>query len=177
MAVSKAIFAELAPLYRSAGFWPRPVRPSTKAPPFRKWNVPDPERKLGELDGWLTTHGTCGIGLVLGSPFPDGSKLAAVDIDRDDYVRAAAALLHNPVCGRIGAKGIAYLVRLKGDGKYRALKVKGEDGYKVGEILCNNRFLVLPPTIHPETKQSYQWVGKPLLEVDYLDLPLVEASE
>lgn len=177
MTAPKGIFTEFAPLYSKAGFWPRPVRPGTKAPPFQKWNVPDPERKLGELDGWLQTYGNLGIGLVLGSTFPDGSKLAAVDIDRDDYVRATAALLRSPVCGRIGAKGIAYLVRLKGHGKYRALKVKGEDGYKVGEILCDNRFLVLPPTIHPETKQPYQWVGKPLLEVGYLDLPLVEASE
>ncbi|TCQ78685.1 bifunctional DNA primase/polymerase-like protein [Ochrobactrum sp. BH3] len=177
MAVSKAVFAELAPLYRSAGFWPRPVRRGTKAPPFQKWNVPDPERKLGELDGWSETYGSWGIGLVLGSPFPDGSKLAAIDIDRDDYVHATVALLRNPVCGRVGAKGIAYLVRLKGNGKYRPLKVRGDDGYKVGEILCDNRFLVLPPTIHPETKKSYRWVGKPLLEVGYLDLPLVEASE
>lgn len=177
MSVSKDTFAKLAPLYRKAGFWPRPVRPGTKAPPFQKWNVPDPERKLGELEGWLKTCGTCGIGLVLGSPLPDGSKLAAVDIDRDDYVRATAALLRSPVCGRIGAKGVAYLVRLKGNGKYRPLKVKGDDGYRVGEILCDNRFLVLPPTIHPETKEPYRWVGKPLLEVDYLDLPLLEASE
>lgn len=177
MSVSKATFAKLAPLYRKAGFWPRPVRPGTKAPPFTKWNVPDPERELGELEGWLKTHGNCGIGLVLGSPFPDGSKLAAVDIDRDDYVGAAAALLLNPVCGRIGAKGIAYLVRLKGDGKYRPLKVKGDDGYKVGEILCDNRFLVLPSTIHPDTGQAYRWVGQSLLEVDCNELPVVEASE
>jgi len=81
MAVSKAIFAELAPLYRSAEFWPRPVRTGTKAPPVAKWNIPDPERNPGELEGWLRTHGTCGIGLVLGSPFPDGSKLGSGPIN------------------------------------------------------------------------------------------------
>ena len=78
-------------------------------------------------------------------------------------------------CGRIGAKGIAYLVRLLGDGKYRALKVKGKGGAKVGEILCDNRFLVLPPTIHPDTEQPYRWIGRPLLEVDYRELPIIEA--
>lgn len=169
------IFGELAPLYRKAGFWPRPVRPGTKNCPFQKWNTPDPERKLGELDGWLETHGHWGIGLVLGSPFPDGTKLAAVDIDHNDYVRVTQALLRNPICGRIGAKGIAYLVRLSGDGKYRALKVKGEGGTKIGEILCDNRFLVLPPTIHPDTKEPYRWVGRPLFEVDYRELPIIEA--
>jgi hypothetical protein len=171
----KRIFGDLAPLYRKAGFWPRPVRPGTKACPLKKWNIPDPERKLGELDGWLEQFGHCGIGLVLGSPFPDGTKLAAVDIDRDDYVRVTQALLRNPPCGRIGAKGIAYLVRLRGDGKYRALKVKGEGGAKIGEILCDNRFLVLPPTIHPDTEKPYRWIGRSLLEVDYRELPIVEA--
>jgi hypothetical protein len=169
------IFAGTAPSYRKAGFWPRPVQPGTKACPLKKWNVPDPERTLGELAGWLNTYGHWGIGVVLGSPFPDGTKLAAVDIDRDDYVRVTTALLRNAPCGRIGEKGIAYLVRLRGDGKYRALKVKGEGGAKVGEILCENRFLVLPPTIHPNTEQPYRWIGRPLLEVDYRELPIIEA--
>jgi len=175
MAESNRIFGDAAPLYRNAGFWPRPVRPGTKACPIKKWNVPDPERKLGELDGWLEQFGHCGIGLVLGSPFPDGTKLAAVDIDHDGYVRVTEALLRNPPCGRIGAKGIAYLARLRGDGKYRILKVKGEGGDRIGEILCDNRFLVLPPTIHPDTEQPYRWVGRPLLEVDYRELPIIEA--
>lgn len=169
------IFSDHAPLYRKAAFWPRPVRPGTKACPLQKWNIPDPERKLGELEGWLEQFSYCGIGLVLGSPFPDGTKLAAVDIDRDDYVRATHALLRNPPCGRIGAKGIAYLVRLRGDGKYRALKVKGEGGTKIGEILCDNRFLVLPPTFHPDTERPYRWIGRPLLEVDFRELPIIEA--
>lgn len=175
MVNAERIFGDLAPRYREAGFWPRPVCPGTKACPFKKWNIPDPERKLGELDGWLEQYATWGIGVVLGSPFPDGTKLAAVDIDHDDYVRVTQALLRDPPCGRIGAKGIAYLVRLRGDGKYRALKVKGEGGAKIGEILCDNRFLVLPPTIHPDTEQPYRWVGQPLLEIDYRELPIIEA--
>jgi hypothetical protein len=169
------IFAELAPEYRKAGYWPRPVRPGTKACPLKKWNIPDPERTLGELDGWLDTYGHWGLGLALGSPFPDETRLAAVDIDHNDYVRVTQALLRNPPSGRIGAKGIAYLVRLRGDGKYRVLKVKGEGGARIGEILCDDRFLVFPPTTHPDTQQPYRWVGRPLLEVDYRELPIIEA--
>lgn len=169
------IFGALAPLYRRAGFWPRPVKQGTKACPFKNWNVPDPERKLGELDNWLEAYGNWGIGLMLGSPFPDGTRLAAVDIDRDEYVRVGHALLRNPPSGRIGAKGIAYFVRMRGDEKYRPLKVKGENGVKVGEFLGDKRFLVLPPTIHPDTKQAYRWVGRPLLQIDYRELPIIEA--
>lgn len=169
------IFADFAPVYRKVGYWARPVRLGSKAPAIEKWTTPDTERKLGELDAWLTNYGHLGIGVVLGSPFPDGTRLAAVDIDHDSYVKATTALLGNPVCGRVGAKGIAYLVRLRGDGKYRALKVKGQDGAKIGEILCDNRFLVLPPTTHPDTGKPYYWVGQPLLEADYRELPLLEA--
>ena len=169
------VFREHAPSYRKAGFWPRPIKPGTKACHIQKWETPDPERKLGELDSWIETYVHWGIGLLLGSPFPDGTRLAALDIDRDDYVRAAQALLRNPPSGRIGAKGIAYFVRLQGDGKYRPFKTKGDDGFKVGEFLADKRLLVLPPTTHPDTKQSYRWVGRPLLDVDYRELPLIEA--
>jgi hypothetical protein len=164
-----------ATAYRNAGFWPRPIKLGTKACFIPKWETPDPERKLGELDNWLEAYGHFGIGLLLGSPFPDGSRLAAVDIDRDDYSRVTKALLQNPPSGRIGAKGIAYFVRLKGDGKYRPLKQRGEKGVKVGEFLADKRLLVLPPTIHPGTKQPYRWIGRSLLEVDYRELPIIEA--
>ena len=66
-------------------------------------------------------------------------------------------------------------MRLLNDGKYRALKVKGKGEDKVGEILCDKRFLILPPTIHPDTDQSERWTGRPLLEVDYHELPIIEA--
>jgi Bifunctional DNA primase/polymerase, N-terminal len=169
------VFATHAHSYRTAGFWPRPVKPGTKACAIKNWNIPDPERKLGELDHWLEAYGHWGIGVVLGSSFPDGTKLAALDIDRDEYVRVGHALLRNPPSGRIGAKGIAYFVRMRGDEKYRPLKVKGENGVKVGEFLGDKRFLVLPPTIHPDTEQAYRWVGRPLLQVDYRELPVIEA--
>ncbi len=173
MLAREGTFGELAPLYRQAGYWPRPVRPGSKACYVSKWQTPDPERLAGELQSWLEQYPRHGIGVLLGSPFPDGTRLGAVDIDHDDYVRVVKALLLNPVCGRIGAKGIAYLIRIRGDGKYRALKVKG--GVKVGEILCDKRLLVLPPTIHPDINQPYRWIGKPLLETDYRELPIIEA--
>ena len=152
------LFENLPRFTEGEGFYPRPVRPGTKACPFQKWTIPDPERKVGELDGWLESHGHWGIGLLLGSPFPDGSKLAAVDIDRDDYVRVAQALLRSPPCGRIGAKGIAYPVRLLGDGKYRALKVKGKGGAKVGEILCDKP-PARPTTDDPSGHQANPTAG------------------
>jgi Bifunctional DNA primase/polymerase, N-terminal len=175
MSGSKGIFSELAPALQRAR-----VVPTASSSQHEGLSFPEVDHSRPRAKGW-------GVGWLAGKPwslghrplvrfaFSDGSKLAAVDIDRDDYVRVAQALLRSPPCGRIGAKGIAYLVRLLGDGKYRALKVKGKGGAKVGEILCDSRLLVLPPTIHPDTKQPYRWIGRALLDVDYRELPLIEA--
>lgn len=175
---SGSTYGELAPRYRESAYWPRPVKFGTKRPPMPEWEIPDPARAAGEVEGWDQTFANHGIGLLLGSPFPDGTRLAALDIDRDDYVRIGQALLRNPPSARIGAKGIAIFARLRGDGSYRGFSVKRGDGkqnIKVCDFLCDSRFCVLPPTIYPKTENAYRWVGKPLLEVDYRDLPIIEA--
>jgi hypothetical protein len=54
-----------------------------------------------------------GIGLVMGSPLPDGTTFGALDIDRNEYVRVAKAMLSgDPPCGRFGSKGAVFFVRV-----------------------------------------------------------------
>jgi hypothetical protein len=113
----------------------------------------------------------------MGSPFPDGSTLGALDIDRDEYIALGRVLLRDPPCGRIGQKGIVYFVRVLGVVGNPEFRVKGEskDWGKVAECLFHKKLCVIPPTIHPETGAAYRWVGTPLLDVDFNDLPIVEA--
>lgn len=175
--MTRNIFKEYAPAYRGAGYQPRPVMKGSKGCKVKSWQRPDEEWNSSTLIGWESKYANAGIGLLLGSRFPDGTLLGALDIDHDDYVRVASILLDNPTCGRFGSKGIAYFVRVKGDGKYRQFKIKPDDGSEpilVGELLCSKRLCVIPPTIHPDTTQPYRWVGKPLLEVDYTALPIIE---
>jgi hypothetical protein len=172
------IFAEEAPLYRDLGYWPRPIAPGTKACKIKHWQAPDSEIDPATLESWRKAHAGDGIGLLLGSPFPDRTVLGALDIDNDDYVRVAGTLLLDPPCGRIGARGILFFVRIKGDTAYRELKIKADDGrptLKVGELLVARRLAVIPPTIHPDTREPYRWVGPALHEITYADLPLLEA--
>lgn len=173
--MKRGVFATWAQLYRERGFWPRPIAAGTKACPVKGWQKPDDQRAPHELVHWLEQFGACGIGLLLGSPLPDGTRLGAVDIDRDDYVRVTEALLRRPPCGRIGARGAAYFVRVSGDLSYR--QIKAHDGSKIGEVLVTKRLLVIPSTIHPDTRREYRWLGAPLLEVDFRDLPLLEISQ
>lgn len=176
--MSKGVFADYYLAYADVDYEPRPIQPGSKACKEKNWAKPTSELPNDIFSDWANSLSGHGIGLRLGTPMPDKTVLGALDIDDDRYVRAAGFLLGDPPCGRIGSKGIAYFVRLKG----RSLKsktvfqVKLESGetIHIGELLSTGSLLVIPPTIHPTTKLPYRWTGKPLLEVDPNDLPIVE---
>ena len=166
-------FAELAPRYRERGLWPRPIALGSKACPIKAWQKPDSDLQVGELRRWAETHAHYGIGLLMGTPLPDGTRLAALDIDRDEHVRVTEFLLGGAASGRVGKKGAAYFVRLRGNPKNATLKTPG--GVHVADLLFSKKLCVIPPTIHPDTKAPYRWIGTPLHEIDFNDLPLIEA--
>lgn len=169
-------FSKWAPLYRAAGFWPRPILPGTKGCFIRSWPRPDPEIPPAEFGRWSWDYGACGIGLVMGSPFEDGTRLGAIDVDRDEYVGVARALLQDPPCGRIGSKGAAFFVRVAGDLGNPKFTVRGaadREWGKVVECLFTRTLCVIPPTIHPSTDEPYRWIGTSLLEIDFRALPII----
>ncbi len=174
--MSKGVFATWAQRYRQLGYWPRPVRPGTKECRVKQWQRPDHEIPAEALQLWETKYRDHGLGLNMGSPFPDGTRLAGLDIDRDEYLPLARALLSDPPCGRVGSKGAVFFVRVRGAGKSIDFRVKGEKDQtiRVGEFLFLRRFCVLPPTIHPSTNEPYRWIGTPLHEIDFTKLPLIE---
>jgi hypothetical protein len=168
-------FASEAPRYRSAGFWPRPIELGSKACKIKGWQRPDPDIGQADLDRWLEQYGQQGIGLLMGSLLADGTTLGALDIDRDEYVRVVRFMLGDPPCGRIGSKGVVYFVRVAPGVKNRKFRVGGKDGEQIAEALFVKSLCVIPPTIHPDTKQPYRWIDpeKSLLKVDPLTLPLI----
>ncbi len=177
MAEPAFVYRDHAPLYSEKGFWARPVTLGSKACYERNWQLADDELPRGTLDAWLKAKADHGIGLLMGSPFPDRSTLGALDIDNNAYARVGAALLGKPPCGRFGKKGAVFFVRVRGEPKNLEFRVKGELGErfgKVAECLFTKKLCVIPPTIHPETGNPYRWIGKPLLETDFEDLPIVE---
>ena len=166
-------FGEFARLYREWGLWPRPITPGSKACPIKGWQNSDHQFGQQVLENWLRIYAGFGIGLVMGSPLADGTTLGAVDIDRNDYVRLAEFLLGDPGCGRVGQKGAAYFVRVRGKPKNGALKTP--DGVQVADLLFSKKLCVIPPTVHPSTGDPYRWIGRPLHEIEFTDLPLIEA--
>lgn len=171
-------FAELYPSYRDKGYSVRCVPHGSKGPKVKGWNKPDADQPESFYEKMAKDPGAPGIALLLGTSFPDGTTLGALDVDHDDYVRVAHFMLGNPACGRVGNKGIAFPVRLRGEMKKARLpfEVKLPDGGKIstGELLGKGSVLALPPTIHPTTDRPYEWVGKPLLETSFEELPVIE---
>ena len=160
MSEAPSIFADWVDVYRRLGYWPRPISAGAKACHVPGWQKPDAEFPLLTAS-WPTKYGHLGIGLLMGSPFPDGTTLGALDTDHDDYTRIAQALLRDPPCGRVGKKGAVFFVRVRGRLSNPEFKVRGEEGKrygKVAECLFTKKLCVIPPTIHPDTGQAYRWI-------------------
>lgn len=168
-------FGQFAPVYRSLGMWPRPLM--GKACKEIGWTTPDPALSPEVLSSWEQDKGTYNIGLLAGSPFPDGTKLGFLDIDDDRFIRLGQALLGHPLCGRRGKKGIVipirYLPNFSPERKIRS--PIGETGKlkDVAEYLLDGAVCAIPPSIHPETSQPYHWLGRPLHEMNFNELPLI----
>ncbi len=174
--MSKGIFETWAPIYRECGLEPRPVKPGTKACRLKGWTKPDSEFSPEVLESWIHDFGHYGIGLRMGTELPGGGRLGAVDIDRDEYVGLAKVLLGNPPCGRFGSKGAVYFVRVVGDLGNPKFKVAGEVGKVWGQVvecLFNKTFCVVPPTIHPDTNSAYVWIGSPVHELNFSNIPII----
>lgn len=170
-------FGDWAKIYQDLGYWVRPV--VGKAPKIKNWQLPDHEQPEGIIEKWIEQKPDHNIGLVTGSPFPDGTLLGFLDIDHDNYIGLGRTILGNPKCGRIGAKGIAYPFRyIPGLETPQKMRPKGQENAHLGhtgEILINGSLCVIPPSIHPKTKNPYAWVGTPLHKLDFNDLPLIGA--
>ncbi len=150
-------FRNWAPIFRRLNTWPRPIKPKYKACTIFKWQLPDDQQAPETFDEWMQRFGHHGIGLLMGSPLPDGTRLGALDVDRDEYVALAKVLLGNPPSGRIGQKGVVYFVRYRGQLGNPEFRVSGDANASWGKLLnvCSTRSFVpfrLPsirkPTVH-----------------------------
>lgn len=172
-----SIFKEFASQYWKAGFSPVPLHPASKRPVQDGWQKyhekqPTPE----EMEEWATKYPNANIGLVLGSHTVGDTRLLAIDIDVDDqemiqrFVRAIGT--KDPA--KKGKKGLTIFVRgpkkIENTMRIKASKVGSAP---VIEILSCKTQTVVPPSVHPDTGQPYEWLGKSLLDFNIQDLPLI----
>jgi hypothetical protein len=174
------IFAELGERLIERGYGALPIMPGTKRPGFlfagcwvglanwqRRFNNGVPSSM--ERARWAA--GDSGLCVVAGY-----KGLVAIDTDTDDPIIVAAlrkVLPPSPVRkrGQKGETAFYYGPEVKESKSWNI------DGKRVVDLIGPGRQTVLPPTIHPDTKQPYRWLTSETLEdVAPDDLPLLPAD-
>jgi len=135
----------------------------SKGPPVKGWpKAPLMPSHDADLNDTLLGNNQCNIAIGLGI-----SGLVAVDIDvqSPELVDMLFSEIQQSPAIKLGAKGFTCIY--KSDGSTHkswllpeTLRNKiGEAKAKV-EFLAGNHYTILPPSIHPDTLQPYQWVSQ-----------------
>lgn len=154
------IFSSEAPKYWNVGLPAIPLLRGEKRPAINRWQLfADTKPTEDEKRVWLETFPDGNIGLPMGA----SSGLVAIDIDTDDpkILGILDKLLPPTPWTRVGKKGMVRIYRFNGE---RTNRIKGSDNSMICEILSKGTQIVLPPSIHPETKRPYV-ANAPLYEV------------
>jgi hypothetical protein len=169
------IYDRNAPRLLQHGYHPVPVAPlgfeTDKCPvrwdphtqqffKFKNWNTlppvvdPQPGANIGALMG---------------------GAVVCLDFDHDDAALVISEVLPESPVNKVGERGWTSF--------YRAESVipcedfYNEDGELVLQILGAGKQTVLPPSIHPKTKQPYRWTnGHSLYDTPVEELPLLPAD-
>lgn len=153
-----SIFRDFAPVYWQAGLPVIPLKRfdsiakgAGKAPILNEWtNYADHMPSQGMQSHWLASHPDSNIGL----PFGEASGLCAIDIDTEDeeVIEAIRSVLPASPWKRVGKKGMGLIYRWQGQANF---KLRDSNNESIVEFLGKGNQMVMPPSIHPDTKQPY----------------------
>ena len=146
-----SIFAQTAPAYYAAGVPVIPLHFQDKRPAVHGWNKYADEMPTAEEQaGWIKSFPNGNIGLVLGKM----SGVSVMDIDTVDpvLIEKITNILPRSPWVRIGKKGMVIAYRYTG---IKTFRIKTSDGQSLCEFLSDRTQVVLPPSIHPDTKRPY----------------------
>ena len=165
--------------YYETGLVPIPIMPQTKRPVkdahgFNEWahrGIPRP--KVEFFDEHYNISKGFGIGIVCGS----ASNIVVVDIDTDAY-DVMHACPPSPLRRR-GQKGEARFFQFNPDLHNCNFSRKDAKGNREGvDILVEKKYIIVPPSIHPETKRPYVWLTPDdLMSIDINDLPVLTPEQ
>ncbi len=173
--MSKGVFANEAKKYWGIGLSALPIAKKTKRPAISSWtayqaNLPRAERR----DEWLKKYHDSGIGINLGTQISETEQIIAIDADDDGWVRPLSKIFGENACAKRGKKGATYFARVPKSEKIKSTALRAADGYGGVDVLAGGKQTVLPPTLHPDTGNPYEWLGSVLYDVDLESLPQTE---
>ena len=149
--MSKNIFVTNAALYWAVNMPVIPLHSMEKKPIPLGWQklhdtMPDEKTQTQ----WLKQYPNGNIGLPLGKQ----SRVVALDIDTTDesLIRLIEQTLPSSPWIRYGKKGKVLAYRYTGQKTFR---IKATTGETICELLSEKTQVVLPPSVHPDTKLPY----------------------
>jgi hypothetical protein len=150
-------FASVALALWERGYSIVPLEPGDKAIKLPGWQRYCKERaNRATLEMWLDWPER-NIGLALG---PASGVIALdFDYDRDGKHAEIIKTIGDSPAKKRGVKGFTAFYRFSNQ---RSVKY-GIGGDSVLEVLSTGRQTVLPPSIHPDTKQPYEWLTRQAL--------------
>jgi hypothetical protein len=155
----------------SNGYCAVPVVPGYKKPGIYSsgaWHAMPAwtTRYLSQLPNAIERHTwnrapEAGVCVILGR---SSGHLVAVDVDIDECVESVMAVLPETRFQKRGAKGLTLFYR--SHIPPRPFDRVLDDGRRerMVDFLSEGRQTLLPPTLHPETGNPYEWVGEGRLE-------------
>lgn len=124
---------------------------------------------------WIDQYGCdCGLGVCTGKEVLPGLRFAAIDGDSDAWRGVLRSFFLKNLSGKRGRKGETLFV--VAEKSLKSTTLKDHAGKQIVDVLIGGRQTVLPPTMHPETGRPYEWLGQPLTEVSFEELPILTAT-
>jgi hypothetical protein len=166
-------FGLYAPLLLRNGYSPVPIEPGDKRPlgAIGDWNrLRQAPLTVDEIAAIAAEYPNAGLGVVGGY-----GDLVPIDIDTEDPDICAAidVVLREPLVSKRGRRGATVFCR-DPSGRVKSRKFKSTDGVMMLEVLATGQ-VVIPPTLHPETKQPYIWLTDyNLLQITLDELPVLQ---
>ena len=135
-------------------------RPGHRGVGLLKWQRFCQQRpSRDEIQLWSDPSANNGIGVAFG---PASNDLIGIDVDTDDpeIIAAIMSVLPRSTVIKRGAKGFTIFFRGPGiESKSWNVNEK-----RVLDLLGPGKQSVLPPSVHPDTKQPYVWTGPDALQ-------------
>lgn len=177
----QGVYADFALEYFKKGYCPIPIinQKDCRAPLIEEWQTLSMKQMtLKDVENYCRIYPNALISLVMGHEIGPHWKIAAIDIDKEDLVVDAQSAIGPFPCAKKGQKGLTVFCRVHKDTGLKAKKFfekkeKGKIGSPGIEFLYEKNQTIVPPSLHYITREPYQWIGKSLLEIGPLDLPII----
>jgi len=153
----QAPFGDTAPRFYEKGVAAIPVHRGSKRPVPNAWQqYADELPSEADRNHWIAAYAQSNVGVVAGPQ--SGLCFADIDLHEREEIDAIRRVLEDACDGeeshwqRVGSKGLVLAFRYS---ELPNVRIKDVHGRALAEILSYKAQVVVPPSIHPDTRKPY----------------------